>query len=153
MPLKYNMRLIASFILVFVLALPAFSQNVVLINGSVIDGTGKARALGSLRIRDGKIADVGVFKLSPGETLIDVKGMIIAPGFVWRPLRHAYGGNTDRSVDRYGGCFVWTSGCQGPQSRPQEDSQRRLFYCTLPRISDLEDGADERNGCMVLQSI
>ena len=82
MPLKYNMRLIASFILVFVLALPAFSQNVVLINGSIIDGTGKARALGNLRIRDGKIADVGVFKSSSGETLIDVKGMIIAPGFV-----------------------------------------------------------------------
>src|SRR5258706_4740605 len=82
MPPKYKIRLIASFILVSVLAWPAFWQDVVLGNGSVIDGTGKASALGNLRIRDGKIADVGVFKPATGETLIDVKGMVVAPGFV-----------------------------------------------------------------------
>src|SRR6185503_14025276 len=56
--------------------------DVVLINGSIVDGTGKARVAGNLRIRDGKIADLGVFKPAAGEMTLDVKGMIVAPGFV-----------------------------------------------------------------------
>jgi len=59
-----------------------FAENVVLINGTIIDGTGKARAAGNVRIRDGKLADIGVFKPMPGETTLDVKGMIVAPGFI-----------------------------------------------------------------------
>lgn len=59
-----------------------FAENVVLINGTIIDGTGKARAAGNVRVRDGKLADIGVFKPMPGETTLDVKGMIVAPGFI-----------------------------------------------------------------------
>jgi len=51
-------------------------------NGTIIDGTGKPRVIGNVRIRDGKIADIGAFKPAAGETVLDVKGMIIAPGFV-----------------------------------------------------------------------
>src|SRR5215510_9853805 len=59
-----------------------FAQNVVLVNGSIIDGTGKPRSAGSVRIRDGKIADIGVFKPASGEAILDVKGMIVAPGVI-----------------------------------------------------------------------
>src|SRR5438552_16270747 len=59
-----------------------FAENVVLINGTIIDGTGKARAAGNVRVRDGKLADIGVFKPMPGETTLDVKGMIVGPGFL-----------------------------------------------------------------------
>jgi N-acyl-D-amino-acid deacylase len=65
------------------LATPSvFAENVVLTNGTVIDGSGKARVIGNIRIRDGKITDLGIFKLLAGETLLDVKGMIVAPGFI-----------------------------------------------------------------------
>ena len=82
MPLKYNMRYIAALLLVSLLTAPVFAENLVLVNGTIIDGTGKARTLGSLRIRDGKVTDIGVFKTMPGEMVLDVKGMIVAPGFV-----------------------------------------------------------------------
>jgi N-acyl-D-amino-acid deacylase len=59
-----------------------FAQNVVLVNGTIIDGTGKPRSTGSVRVRDGKVVDIGVFKPAPGEMLLDIKGMVVAPGFI-----------------------------------------------------------------------
>src|SRR5262249_6610489 len=59
-----------------------FAEDLVLVNGTVIDGTGKQRSLANIRIREGKISDVGIFKPMPNETTLDVKGMVIAPGFV-----------------------------------------------------------------------
>ena len=82
MPLKYNMRHVTVLLLVSLLALPAFAEDLVLVNGTIIDGTGKPRVIGNVRIADGKFTDVGVFKPMPGEMTIDVKGMIVAPGFV-----------------------------------------------------------------------
>ena len=69
-------------LVVLILALPAIAQNLVLMNGSVIDGTGKARMAANVRIRDGKIVDVGPFKPIAGETQLDVKGLIVAPGLI-----------------------------------------------------------------------
>src|SRR2546425_13363769 len=77
-----NMCIVRLFLFTCLLTWPAFAENLVLMNGSIIDGTGKPRVIGNLRIRDGKIADIGGFKPAAGETLLDVKGMIIAPGFV-----------------------------------------------------------------------
>src|SRR2546422_1081677 len=77
-----NMRIIRLFLLTCLLTCPATAENLVLMNGTIIDGPGKPRVIGNVRIRDGKIAEIGAFKPIAGETLLDVKGMIIAPGFV-----------------------------------------------------------------------
>ena len=76
------MRIIRFFLLTLLLAGHAWAENLVLMNGAIIDGTGKARTVGNVRIRDGKITDIGLFRPAAGETLLDVKGMIIAPGFI-----------------------------------------------------------------------
>ncbi len=69
-------------ILTLIAAAPAFAEDVVLLNGTIIDGTLKARYTGNIRIRDGEIADIGAFKPQPGETVLDVKGLVVAPGFL-----------------------------------------------------------------------
>jgi len=76
------MRFLRLFLLISLLACPALAENVVLMNGIIIDGTGKARFTGNIRIRDGKITDIGLFKPAAGETLLYVKGLIVAPGFI-----------------------------------------------------------------------
>jgi N-acyl-D-aspartate/D-glutamate deacylase len=76
------MRIIPFFLFTLLLAAHARAENLVLMNGAIIDGTGKARALGNVRIKDGKITDIGLFRPAAGETLLDVKGMIVAPGFI-----------------------------------------------------------------------
>ena len=58
------------------------AENLVLTNGTIIDGTLKARFTGNVRIRDGKITDIGTFRPAQGEMVVDVKGLIVAPGFV-----------------------------------------------------------------------
>jgi N-acyl-D-amino-acid deacylase len=77
-----SMRIFSSILFCLLLEVSALAQNVVLVNGSVIDGTGKPRVLANLRVRDGKVTDIGPFKTAAGETILDVKGMIVAPGFV-----------------------------------------------------------------------
>jgi N-acyl-D-amino-acid deacylase len=76
------MRIFRSILVGLLSVSPCFAQNLVLLNGSVIDGTGKPRTPANIRIRDGKISDLGPFKPAAGETIVDVKGMIVAPGFV-----------------------------------------------------------------------
>src|SRR5262245_6801579 len=76
------MRLLTSMLIAFWFCSAGLAQQVVLVNGQVIDGTGKARVSASVRVRDGKIAEIGAFKPQTGETVLDVKGMIVAPGFV-----------------------------------------------------------------------
>jgi N-acyl-D-aspartate/D-glutamate deacylase len=85
--MRYNpavsiMKKILLLIALLLVVSTASAENLVLMNGTIIDGTLKARFAGSVRIRDGKITDIGVVKPAPGETVLDVKGMIIAPGFV-----------------------------------------------------------------------
>jgi N-acyl-D-amino-acid deacylase len=76
------MRIFSSALFGLILSASAFAQNLLLVNGSVVDGTGKPRVLANVRIRDGKIADIGTIKPLAGEMLLDVKGMIVAPGFI-----------------------------------------------------------------------
>jgi N-acyl-D-amino-acid deacylase len=76
------MRVIISGIFALFFAAAASGQNLALVNGSVIDGSGKVRVIANLRIKDGKVTDIGPFKPVAGEMLMDVKGMIVAPGFI-----------------------------------------------------------------------
>jgi N-acyl-D-amino-acid deacylase len=76
------MRVFGSILVVCLCAFTAFAQDFILVGGSVIDGSGKPRASANVRVRDGRIAELGSLKPESGETVIDVKGMIVAPGFV-----------------------------------------------------------------------
>src|SRR5215471_16777665 len=76
------MRIFRFLLFGLLLASPVIAENVVLVNGSVIDGTGKPRVVANIRIREGKISDIGPVKPAAGETVVDVKGMLVTPGFI-----------------------------------------------------------------------
>ena len=76
------MRRATIFIGIVLIATSALAEDLVLVNGTVIDGTLKARFQGNVRVRNGKIAEIGIFKPAAGETVLDMKGLIVAPGFI-----------------------------------------------------------------------
>jgi N-acyl-D-amino-acid deacylase len=76
------MRLI--FLILFFLPVCSFSQryDVLLTGGKIVDGTGNGWFFGDVGIKEGKIIAIG--RLAPGEAwrVINVKGLIVAPGFI-----------------------------------------------------------------------
>ena len=78
------------------------TYDIVIKNGSVIDGTGAARFNADIGIVDGKIKTIGVIDGDAKET-IDAKGQIVSPGFI--------DGHTHMdaqvSWDPLGTCSVW----------------------------------------------
>ena len=56
--------------------------DVVIKNGRVIDGTGRAAFDAAVGIRGGVIADIGVIPDSAARQVIDAKGQYVCPGFI-----------------------------------------------------------------------
>ncbi len=71
-------------------------------NGTVVDGSGAARYRADVGIKDGRIAEIGRIRSAAART-IDAEGLIVAPGFI--------DGHThmDAQVawDRIGSCSCW----------------------------------------------
>lgn len=88
LPIKFMkyilMKISVSFILLFICPLAGISQvyDILLKGGKIIDGTGNAWFYGDVGISGGKIARVGKLSASGAAMVIDVKGLIIAPGFI-----------------------------------------------------------------------
>ncbi len=59
---------------------PAF--DLVITNGHIIDGTGSPWYSADLGIRDGKIAAIGNLSSAARKRTIDVRGKVVAPGFI-----------------------------------------------------------------------
>src|SRR5271168_5359833 len=55
--------------------------DVVIRNGSIVDGSGEAAFVGDLAIKDGRIAAVGKVEGQAART-IDAAGKAVAPGFI-----------------------------------------------------------------------
>lgn len=51
-------------------------------NATIVDGSGTAGFAGDILVRDGKIAQIGKVAPSAGVQVLDVKGMVVAPGFI-----------------------------------------------------------------------
>ena len=51
-------------------------------NGTVVDGTGAPRVRGDLAVQDGRVAAFGRFAPGDGAREIDASGCVVAPGFV-----------------------------------------------------------------------
>jgi len=56
--------------------------DVLIRNGTVYDGTGAAPRQADVAVRDDRIAGVGDFKSARAKTVIDAKGLAVAPGFI-----------------------------------------------------------------------
>ena len=63
-----------------------------IVNASVIDGTGATRRSAAVRVRGDRIVEVGALKPAQGETVVDAQGLVLAPGFI---DTHSHG---DRAV-------------------------------------------------------
>ena len=51
-------------------------------NGMIVDGTRTARFRGDIAIKDGLIARIGRIDASEADEVLDVTGLIVAPGFI-----------------------------------------------------------------------
>ncbi len=60
----------------------SFKCDIMIINGKIIDGTGNSWYYGNIAVKDGKIYKIGRDINLPATTVIDAKGMIVAPGFI-----------------------------------------------------------------------
>lgn len=56
--------------------------DLVITNARIIDGTANPWFRGSVAIRNGRIAQVGIVDSSRSKQIIDAKGQIVAPGFI-----------------------------------------------------------------------
>ena len=66
------------------IACAAFCQryDMMLSGGKIIDGTGNAWFYGDVAIDNGKIAAIGRLDTSEADTVINVHGLVVAPGFI-----------------------------------------------------------------------
>src|SRR5712691_9547553 len=77
----------AVFAVFLTILLPAFGQeppnfDVIIKGGTVYDGTGAEPRHVDVAIRGDRIAGVGDFKNAKAKTIIDAKGLAVAPGFI-----------------------------------------------------------------------
>jgi N-acyl-D-amino-acid deacylase len=67
------------------------TPSTLIVNASIIDGSGAAARPGAVRIEGDRIAAVGELAPSPGETLVDAGGLALAPGFIDTHSHHDRG--------------------------------------------------------------
>ena len=58
------------------------AETTLVVNAVVVDGTGTPGRRASVRIADGRILAVGTLTRSPGDRVVDARGLVLAPGFI-----------------------------------------------------------------------
>lgn len=78
--------IIACLVAFAIIPVPTLGQpepyDLVIGNARIVDGSGNPWFLGSVAIKDGRIARVGRFDKAPSKYYIDAKNQIVAPGFI-----------------------------------------------------------------------
>lgn len=72
-------------------AMARFQPTTLIVNASIIDGTGSPARRGAVRIIDGRIAEIGNLLPSPSDSILDAGGLTLAPGFIDTHSHHAGG--------------------------------------------------------------
>ena len=114
------------------------SLDLVIRNGTIVDGSGAARYRGDVGIEAGRIVEIGRIRSVAGRT-IDADGLIVAPGFI--------DGHThmDAQVawDRIGSCSCWHGvttvimGNCGFALAPCKAEEREWFARCLTAVEDI----------------
>lgn len=88
--MKSNLHNFLSLLLILALTVTTYAQgpaappqfDVIIRNGMVYDGTGRAPVRADVGIKGDRIAAVGNLSRSNASTIIDAKGLAVAPGFI-----------------------------------------------------------------------
>ena len=112
--------------------------DLVVRNGTVVDGSGGARYRADVGVKDGRIVEIGRIR-APAEQTVDAEGMIVAPGFI--------DGHThmDAQVawDPLGSCSCWhgvtsvVMGNCGFALAPCKPEDREWFARCLTAVEDI----------------
>ena len=112
--------------------------DLVIRNGTVVDGSGLPRYRADVGVADGRIAEIGRIR-APAERVIDADGLIVAPGFI--------DGHThmDAQVawDPIGSCSCWhgvtsvVMGNCGFALAPCAPAEREWFARCLTAVEDI----------------
>ena len=114
------------------------SLDLLIRNGTIVDGSGAARYEGDVAVQDGRVVEIGSIR-SAAERVIDADGLIVAPGFV--------DGHThmDAQVawDPIGSCSCWHGvttvimGNCGFALAPCRPEEREWFARCLTAVEDI----------------
>ncbi len=114
------------------------SLDLLIRNGTIVDGSGAARYRGDVGIKDGRIVEIGRIR-AVAERTLDADGQIVAPGFI--------DGHThmDAQVawDRIGSCSCWHGvttvimGNCGFALAPCKPEEREWFARCLTAVEDI----------------
>jgi len=115
-------------IIFFLIPVILFSQqyDILILNGKIIDGTGNSWYYGDIAIKDGKIVSIGKFNNITAPTVINAKGLIVAPGFIDVHAHIENGVFENPSAGNYiydGVTTVVTGNCGG-----SADDLRKFFW-------------------------
>ena len=113
--------------------------------GSVIDGTGQPAVLADVRVKEGRIAEVGPRLRPDGEILIDATGAVVTPGFVDSHTHFDPSVFWDPSVDpmpQHGVTTVLTGNCSLSLA-PLRAGHRQELSRVFAYIEDLPKRAFE----------
>src|SRR5690242_17773552 len=87
--MKTNAHKILALTLILSLTVVAFAQgrsqqrfDVIIRNGIVYDGTGHSPVKADVGIRADRIAAIGNLSRADAKTIVDAKGLAVAPGFI-----------------------------------------------------------------------
>ena len=100
-----------------VIAAEAEQYDLVIKNARIVDGTGNPLFRGSIAIKNGRIERVGFFDASGAKQTIDVRGQIVAPGFidVHTHVEDIYDNPTAENFIRMGVTSLITGNCGGSE--------------------------------------
>ncbi len=84
MNIRITSRFVIAIVITLLLTASAFGQTspIVLVNATIIDGSGTAAFRGNVRIKNGKIDKIGDFNPSKDDETINASGFMLAPGFI-----------------------------------------------------------------------
>ena len=119
------------------------SYDVLLLNGTIVDGTGNPWYKADVGIRGDRIAAIGSLRSARAQTVIDVSGRIISPGFIDMLGQSEYSIIADnRALNKISQGITTEINGEGTSAAPMNETILREERASLDRIHVYPDWTD-----------